>query len=61
MCPACLATLSMIVAGAISTGGVTVLAAKAFEKKRDSKEVNGQSGGGDGTERTRPEGKEKQQ
>jgi hypothetical protein len=49
----------MIVAGAISTSGVTVLA-KAFGKKRDSKKVNGQSGGGDGTEGT-PEEKEKQQ
>jgi len=48
----------MIVAGAISTGGVTVLAAKAFGGKRHSKEANGQSGGGDESEETRPKEKE---
>ncbi len=58
MCPACLATISMIVAGAISTGGVTVLAAKAFGGKRGSKEANGQSGGGDESQETRPREKE---
>jgi hypothetical protein len=30
MCPGCLATISMIVAGAFSTGGVTMLAAKTL-------------------------------
>ncbi len=34
MCPACLATISMILAGAISTGGVTALAAKALRRKK---------------------------
>jgi hypothetical protein len=33
MCPACLATISMIVAGALSTGGVTALAAKTLLRK----------------------------
>jgi hypothetical protein len=35
MCPACLATISMIVAGAFSTGGVTVLAAKTLMRKKE--------------------------
>jgi hypothetical protein len=34
MCPACLATISMIVAGAFSTGGATVLAAKTLLHKK---------------------------
>jgi len=42
----------MIVAGAISTGGVT------FGGKKDSKEANGQGGGGDESEETRPKEKE---
>jgi len=37
MCPACFATLSMMVAGAISTGGVTALAAKAFRRRKGLK------------------------
>jgi hypothetical protein len=40
MCPACLATISMIVAGALSTGGVTALAAKTLLRKR-APESNG--------------------
>lgn len=35
MCPACLATISMMVAGAFSTGGVTVLAAKTLWRKKE--------------------------
>jgi hypothetical protein len=35
MCPACLATISMIVAGAFSTGGVTVLAAKTLLRRKE--------------------------
>jgi hypothetical protein len=35
MCPACLATISLIVAGAFSTGGVTVLAAKTLLRKKE--------------------------
>jgi hypothetical protein len=41
MCPACLATISMIVAGAISTGGVTALAVKRFGRKKVSGEASG--------------------
>jgi uncharacterized OsmC-like protein len=36
MCPACLATISMIVAGAFSTGGATVLAAKTLLRKKET-------------------------
>jgi hypothetical protein len=35
MCPACLATISIIVAGAFSTGGATVLAAKTLLRKKE--------------------------
>jgi hypothetical protein len=35
MCPGCLATISMIVAGAFSTGGATVLATKTLLRKKD--------------------------
>jgi hypothetical protein len=35
MCPACLATISMILAGAFSTGGVAVLAAKTLLRKKE--------------------------
>jgi hypothetical protein len=34
MCPACLATISMIIAGALSSGGVTALAAKQLLRKK---------------------------
>jgi hypothetical protein len=36
MCPACLAAVSMIVAGVVSAGGVTVLAAKTHGKRKRS-------------------------
>jgi hypothetical protein len=38
MCPVCLATVSMILAGAISTGGVTALAARTFYRGRGAGE-----------------------
>jgi hypothetical protein len=41
MCPVCLATISMIVAGVVSTGGVTALAVKTFGQKRVSGEASG--------------------
>jgi hypothetical protein len=46
MCPACLATISMIVAGAFSTGSVTALAAKTLLRKKtpDSHSVAVRSG-----------------
>lgn len=34
MCPVCLASVGLIVAGAVSTGGLTVLAVKASFKKK---------------------------
>ena len=40
MCPACLATISMMVAGVISTGGVTALVVKTIGRG------NGNSGAG---------------
>jgi hypothetical protein len=36
MCPACLATISMIVAGVISTGGATALAVKTLGRRKAS-------------------------
>jgi hypothetical protein len=38
MCPACFATLSMMVAGAISTGGATALAARMFRRRKGLKD-----------------------
>jgi hypothetical protein len=37
MCPACLATLAMIVAGATSTGGLAALAVNKFRIDTSSK------------------------
>jgi hypothetical protein len=34
MCPFCLATVGLVVAGAVSTGGLAVLAVKISGKKR---------------------------
>jgi hypothetical protein len=33
MCPFCLATMGLVVAGAVSTGGLAVLATKASRKR----------------------------
>jgi hypothetical protein len=38
MCPVCLATVSLILAGAISTGGVTALAGRTFYRGRSASE-----------------------
>ena len=35
MCPFCITTIGLIVAGAVSTGGAATLALRASEKKRD--------------------------
>lgn len=40
MCPACLATISMLVAGAISTGGATVLTMKIFGRRKSSEDAS---------------------
>jgi hypothetical protein len=34
MCPFCLSTLALVVAGAVSTGGLTALAVKVSRKNR---------------------------
>jgi hypothetical protein len=39
MCPFCIASVGLIVAGAVSTGGLATLAMKASEKKHDSSRV----------------------
>lgn len=41
MCPACLATISMMVAGVISTGGVTALVVKTIGRGNGSGEAGG--------------------
>ena len=39
MCPFCLASMGLIVAGAVSTGGLAALAVKVTRKKKDAKEI----------------------
>ena len=39
MCPFCLATVGLVVAGAVSTGGLTALAVKVSRKKSESEEI----------------------
>jgi hypothetical protein len=39
MCPACLATLAMIIAGATSTGGVATVLVNKFRAKTDAKKT----------------------
>ncbi len=39
MCPFCLATMGLVVAGAVSTGGVTALAVKVSRKKNGAEEI----------------------
>ena len=39
MCPVCLATMGLIVAGAVSTGGLTALAVKVSRKKHGATEI----------------------
>lgn len=39
MCPFCLSTIGIIVAGAVSTGGLATLAVKLSLKKSDSTET----------------------
>jgi hypothetical protein len=41
MCPACLATISMMVAGVISTGGITALVVKTIGRGNGSGEASG--------------------
>ena len=39
MCPFCLASLGLIVAGATSAGGLTALAVRLSRKKHNAKEI----------------------
>jgi hypothetical protein len=39
MCPFCLATMGIVVAGAISTGGLAALAVKVSRKKNAAEEI----------------------
>ena len=39
MCPFCISTLGLIVAGSVSTGGLAALAAKISRKKNNASEV----------------------
>ncbi len=60
MCPACFATLSMVVAGVISTGGATVLAAKTILHRKNVKVPNASGMSPAGKESESPAEKEKQ-
>jgi hypothetical protein len=39
MCPFCLATMGIVVAGAVSTGGLAALAVKVSRKKNRAEEI----------------------
>jgi hypothetical protein len=39
MCPFCLATMGVVVAGAVSTGGLAALAVKVSRKKNGAEEI----------------------
>ncbi|HSZ01953.1 MAG TPA: hypothetical protein VK788_20825 [Terriglobales bacterium] len=39
MCPFCLATMGLVVAGAVSTGGLAALAVKVSRKKNEAEEI----------------------
>ena len=39
MCPFCLATMGLVAAGVVSTGGVAALAVKISRKKNASEEI----------------------
>jgi hypothetical protein len=39
MCPVCLASMGMIVAGVTSAGGLTALAVKLSLKRKDAREI----------------------
>jgi hypothetical protein len=43
MCPFCFATVGLVVAGAVSTGGLTALAVKVSRKKNRAKENHPES------------------
>ena len=39
MCPFCLATMGVVVAGAVSTGGLAAVAVKVSRKKNGAEEI----------------------
>jgi hypothetical protein len=39
MCPFCLASVGLVVAGAVSTGGLAALAVKVSRKKNDAEAI----------------------
>ena len=39
MCPFCLSTFGLVLAGAVSTGGLTALAVKLSRKEKNVKEI----------------------
>lgn len=39
MCPFCLATMGLVVAGAVSTGGLAALAVKVSRKKNAAEDI----------------------
>ncbi len=41
MCPFCFATVGLVVAGAVSTGGLAALAVKVSRKKNGAEEIVG--------------------
>lgn len=43
MCPFCISTMALVVAGAVSTGGLATLAVKLSHKKDHSTENNSNS------------------
>ncbi|HTZ46931.1 MAG TPA: hypothetical protein VMH20_05035 [Verrucomicrobiae bacterium] len=60
MCPACLAAISMIVAGVVSTGGAAALAVKAMGRKKENGEASGDEAAMEQVEETKRKEKEKQ-
>ena len=50
MCPFCLATLGMVVAGTVSTGGLAAIAVKLSRKKNDAGESIPNSNGSSGAD-----------
>jgi hypothetical protein len=45
MCPFCLSTVGLIVAGSVSTGGLAALAVKISRKKNNTSEVQNPTNG----------------
>jgi hypothetical protein len=60
MCPACLAAISMILAGVVSTGGAAALAVKALGGNKENREASGDEAVTDQAEVTSLKEKEKQ-